>query len=652
MLKRDAQLYLTRFQAERLKAGSWLLALFRQVLFKQVLFKQVLFSAIFLLTACARPEPGWEQIDLCRLEHTTEPLAEPARDLNARIGHYPLGGQLFEATQASQPTARSFFSASIYGLEASLDVLIRWQVELGQEPYFTFRPMSRGTADCPIRYRVGVLTEKGVLHELWTLDIPPDRLEDSPRPKIVDLRDFAGQKLELLATVSPQDGACHAETIPTAVWGSPMLYSKKRLRAKASADRPNVILIGLDTVRADVLGLYGAEPSVTPSLDALAGESDVWLDAYASFNVTNPSFTSLMTGLYGKNHGVYDLRTPLPEERLTLAEILKDAGYATGAVLSARHLGDRQSGLGQGFDSYVIPPTQYAAETVTNLGISWISAQTQPFFLWLHLFDPHTPHTPPEPFSLGYAHPKASGLGPPDAFEPFRLPGRILRYTQRQLGAHRLLHFGELAYTDFQLGRLFDFLRGRGLLENTILIVVADHGENLGEYGIHYRHAGLWDTTTHVPLMIRWPGRQPDGRRLAGLVQTLDIFPTVLQRLGLDIPPGIDGQILAGMDGATAGRRTVFAEHSYGQGAMIRTREHLLMDIADNPYVDDGAYFYDLEADPDQTTNLAGRGLASEDTLRQALNAWRADRTEFSVEPATLSPEEIDQLRALGYVAQ
>jgi arylsulfatase A-like enzyme len=442
------------------------------------------------------------------------------------------------------------------------------------------------------------------------------------------------------------------------LWGSPALYERNPAERPARrGGKPNILFLGLDTLRADELGAWGRDPSLTPSLDRLAKESDVWLNAFTAFNVTNPSFVSMMTGLYGKNHGVYDLQTPLPPNHVTLAERLHDgAGYQTLAVISARHLGDHNSGLGQGFDQVVRADEHYAGELAVDTAMDWIgprAAGPKPFFAWVHLFDPHTPHTPPQPYALGFRPSSPMGLAPVRAWIPFRQPGPRA-FTEPVLGGNRDLYDGEVAYLDRQVGRLLDFLASRGLLENTLVVVVADHGESLGEHGILFRHVGLHDTTTHVPLMIRWPGRERDGRRIDGLVQTIDLFPTLLAAAGLPVPAqdGEDLRTLTGEDGDKPGRRAVFAEHAAKLGLMVRTREYkYILSQGNARFFPDGPSLYDLKADPAETKNLAGRNLPVERQMADLLFRWLADRRHHSqTTTQDLSQEEIERLKALGYL--
>jgi arylsulfatase A-like enzyme len=358
-----------------------------------------------------------------------------------------------------------------------------------------------------------------------------------------------------------------------------------------------------------------------------------------------------MTGLYGKNHGVYDLKTPLPPAHTTLAEVLAEAGYDTLAVVSARHLGDHNSGLGQGFAETVLAEEHLSAEMAVERAIDWIERRRErPFFLWLHLFDPHTPHTPPAPYALGLRPTAAGGLAPPRAWLAFRSPGAEV-YDQPVLAANRHLYAGEVAYLDRQVDRLLGFLQSRDLLGVTVVALVADHGENLGEHGIDYRHIGLWETTTRVPMMVRRPGEGRRGRRLGGLVETIDLFPTLLRAAGLPVPAQ-DGRDLDELTGdGRPGRPAVFAEHASRMGVTARTREHRYVRSTGNPHLADGAYLYDRAADPGEERSLAGTGLAAEARLSELLARWLGDRRPSpEAAPRELSPADLERLRALGYL--
>jgi arylsulfatase len=589
-------------------------------------------------------------------------------------------------------------AGQIRALETSTATRLRWHVKLGEAPYFSFIPLGF-EKPCPsCLYRMGLRTAAGEIKELFRAPAKPVA-RFAPATVEVDLGELAGEEIDLLVELDGEDAHRPGQPPASALWGSPALYHRLRLAPRAPAPpraaprsgaqppaappgggsgaaRPNVLFIGIDTLRADALGAWGRSPSLTPSLDRLAAESDVWLDAYTAFNVTNPSFVSMMTGLYGKNHGVYDLKTPLPAAYRTLATLFNQAGYATLAIISARHLGDQNSGLGQGFEEVTRADEHFAGELAVDMAMDWIAAETagppaqetanppadrpagptaaRPFFAWVHLFDPHTPHTPPEPYASGARPAQAAGLSPVRRWVPFRPPGPR-DFAEPVLGGHRDLYDGQVAYVDRQVGRLLDFLASHGLLAGTLIVLVADHGENLGEHGINFRHVGLFDTTTHVPLAIRWPGEAPRGRRIHGLVQTIDLFPTLLAAAGLPVPPQ-DGADLRQLTGSAErplpGRRAVFAEHAGKLGSMVRTaRWKFVLSQGNTQFLPDGPTLYDLAADPGETRNLAGRSLPAERELAELLGRWSSDRRgrPAAAQPKGLTPEEIERLRSLGY---
>ena len=233
---------------------------------------------------------------------------------------------------------------------------------------------------------------------------------------------------------------------------------------------------------------------------------------------------------------------------------------------------------------------------------------------------------------------------------PFRQP-EPRGFTEAVLGGDRDRYDGEVAYLDRQVGRLLDFLESRGMLENTLVAVVADHGENLGDHGINFRHVGLWDSTTHVPLMIRWPGRDREGQRFDGLVQTLDLFPTLVAAAGLPVPPQ-DGTDLRELTGkGHDGRRAVFSEHAGRLGVSVRTKDWRYgLSEGNARFLPDGPYLYDLRNDPGETKSVAGQGLPVEKELNGLLVRWLGTRRKNpNPEARDLTEEERQKLKALGY---
>jgi arylsulfatase A-like enzyme len=280
-------------------------------------------------------------------------------------------------------------------------------------------------------------------------------------------------------------------------------------------------------------------------------------------------------------------------------------------------------------------------------------SEAQPFLLWVHLFDPHTPHTPPEPFASGMTAATTNGLRAVTEWRPFRARG-VLPFDAPELGGHAELYRGEAAFVDRQVGRLLDGLEGFGAARRTIVVVFADHGENLGEHGVLYRHAGLFDTTTHVPLLIRRPGIA--GTRRGGLVQTLDLFPTLLRFAGAPIPESDGLDLYEITDAGRSGRREVFSEDVAGRGASIRTPRHRYAEIRPSRFLAGGTYLFDLENDPREERNVAElpafRGTRR--ALRDRLEAFRARAKAAAAlsggPPSAPSAEEAARLRALGYL--
>jgi arylsulfatase len=607
----------------------------------------------------------WERIDLWRVRPEVE--AAPVDNKWLRVSQQRitfLGMEEVRDMSLVPAQQRASFpkwpAGQIRALEQVAASRLRWRVQLGQEPYVSFIPLGfeRPCPSCV--YRVAVRETGSPEKELFRVEAAPIVLT-APAAVEVDLSPYAGKEVDLLLSLDGPTGAPpKGQPFPAALWGSPGVYSRKApapqqegVQQNEDENRPNILLVGFDTLRADALGAWGRQPSLTPTLDRLAGESDVWLNAFSAFNVTNPSFVSILTGLYGKNHGIYDLRTPLPASFQTLPELLSGAGYETLAVISARHLGDHNSGLGQGFSDITLSDEHFAAELAVDMTMDWLSERkdpAKPFFAWVHLFDPHTPHTPPRPFALGYRGARPTGLGPVRDWMNFREPGPRT-FAEPILGGEKSLYDGEVAYLDRQIGRLLDWLDSRGLLENTIVAVTADHGESLGEHGINFRHVGLHDTTTHVPLMIRWPGREQTGRRIEGLVQTIDLFPTLLGAAGIE-PPDSDGEDLRELTGENRrGRRAVFAEHAGKLGLMVRTPEHKYILSQGNNFLPDGPSLFDLRQDPGEVQNLAGQGLPVEKQMADLLTRWLADRRGGpKINPRNLSPEDEARMRALGYL--
>ncbi|MEZ4650189.1 MAG: sulfatase-like hydrolase/transferase [Candidatus Eisenbacteria bacterium] len=398
-------------------------------------------------------------------------------------------------------------------------------------------------------------------------------------------------------------------------------------------NRPNVLLLTLDTTRMDRLSVYGATTGTTPNLAEFAKEALVFDEAFASAPTTLPSHTTILTGLEPFEHGVRNngIHALAPSFE-TLAESTKELGYSTGAILGAFPVSS-PFGLDQGFDHFDdaftvgvgTPVPQRIAEDVSRLGLEWIKQhREEPWFCWLHYFDPHDPYAPPPPYQDIFPNP----------------------------------YDGELAYMDAHIGGLFRELKRQGLWNNTLVVITADHGEGLGDHREPTHSLFVYDTTVQVPLLLRFPPTGPwenaafHGRRLSSLVGLADITPTVLDVLGGDFTPGA----------AFPGSSIVPAIVSSRPVRDVAYMETLVpeLDYGWSPYravVAEGHKFilaprpelYDLAADPGETTNL----YDAQPERAQRLLEHVADRMErdHSAENLALDQATIDKLRSLGYVA-
>jgi len=283
---------------------------------------------------------------------------------------------------------------------------------------------------------------------------------------------------------------------------------------------PNLLLVTIDTLRADHVGVYGAANARTPTLDALATRGVRFEHAQSPVPLTGPSHATILTGLYPPRHGVRDnIVFPLDPRHKTLASRLKTEGYRTAAFVGAYPVA-AAFGFRQGFDTFSenfkespIPGAgaQRPANEVVDDTLGWLAKPGDgPFFLWMHLYDPHAPYDPPEPYRTEFA-------------------GR--------------LYDGEVAFADTQLGRVFDWLRSSGHDADTVVAVLADHGESLGEHGELTHAVLIYEATLHVPFLLAGPG-VPRGTTVSARVTTVDVAPTLLRLLGREPTAEMTGRDL------------------------------------------------------------------------------------------------------------
>jgi arylsulfatase A-like enzyme/predicted Zn-dependent protease len=396
----------------------------------------------------------------------------------------------------------------------------------------------------------------------------------------------------------------------------------------------NVIVITLDTTRADRLPCYGRRDLETPTIDAFAARGVRFENCYCQTPLTLPSHTTLMTGTLPLYHGIRDNGGFfVPEKLKTMAELFKDKGYETGAFIAAYVL-DSKWGLNQGFDTYYdkfdmskfkrisLGTVQRPANEVLDQALPWLDARKdKKFFAWLHLYDPHTPYDPPPPYDKLYAN------------RPY---------------------LGEIAFADSQLGRLWSWLGSNGLLEKTFIVFAGDHGESLGEHGEQSHGFFIYQGAIHVPLIVVTPFPKLQGV-VSGQVATLaDILPTVCEMAGLPRPAEVQGKSLLP---AFYGRKLRETPLAYSE--TFYPRFHY--GWSDLKAVQDGRYklilapvpeLYDVVADPSEEKNL----VYLEKKVYQRMNAEaeayiaRSSQNAYEMDTTKIDEETREKLAALGYV--
>ncbi len=403
--------------------------------------------------------------------------------------------------------------------------------------------------------------------------------------------------------------------------------------AAVETAKPNVILISVDTLRADHLSAYGYTRNQTPDFDGLAAQGVLFEQAVTPVPLTLPAHTSLLTGTLPIFHGIRDNSGfVLGDKPATLAGVLSAAGYRTGAFVGSFIL-DSRFGLNRGFDYYYddfqsdtlgtvnFQISERRAAEVLGRALPWIRGTVgQPFFVWIHLFDPHAPYAAPASF-------RTSGRLPYDA---------------------------EVSYVDSELGRFFDGLKSDGLFDGSLIVLTADHGEGLGDHGESTHGMFLYDSTLHVPLIFKLPGNRKAGTRVPDQVRLIDVKPTILSVLSIPAPEDVQGVSLTpawegrGIPALPAYSETQLPRLNYGWAALesYRFGGHKLIE-APKPEL------YDLQADPREQHNLfAGdeklvRQLEQE---KQKLVArFSSSGAELAERGAGTDTETAQRLRSLGY---
>ncbi len=417
-----------------------------------------------------------------------------------------------------------------------------------------------------------------------------------------------------------------------------------------SANHPNIVLITIDTTRADRMGFLGSQRGLTPNMDALAKQAAVFTHAYAQAPLTSPSHASILTGTYPQYHHVLDFPMPLGKDLPYAPSILHANGYRTAAFVASLALDPNGGapGFDRGFDTYDAGysskdyPRKDRYHSVERRGgevvahaVAWLNRHPKaPFFLWVHLFDAHEPYDPPEPFKTHYTS------------EPYD---------------------GEVAYMDSAVGTLLQQLKALGVYDGALIALMADHGESLGAHGEDTHGFFLYDETIQVPLVIKLP-HASDQTRVENRVELVDVMPTLLEESGIDVPKQVQGESLRALIKSKSGdsgpdvekwrdrpafSQADFAHQTFGWSVLqsFRTGKYLYVQAPRRE-------LYDEDTDPKAEHNLAESSAAVTDTIAGQLEMFRQKTTgtspgqQLSAEKtALLDPAAQTKLTALGYIA-
>ncbi len=391
----------------------------------------------------------------------------------------------------------------------------------------------------------------------------------------------------------------------------------------ALSAQPNVLVLTLDTTRADRLGCYGHAEAKTPNLDALAARGTRFESAYSPVPLTLPAHATLWTGLQPPEHSIHDNgRNALSPTVPHMAAALHDAGWSTGAFLSSAVL-DSAFGLARGFDEYddqmsavdadgEAEPPQRSGDQTTDAAIAWLRDAPEPFLAWVHYYDPHSTYEPPEPWKSRLKSP----------------------------------YDGEIAFMDDQIGRVLAALAARGALANTIVVAVADHGEALGEHGETTHGLFVYDATLHIPLILAAPKLAPHVERTP--VEMADIAPTVLELCGL---PRWEGgrSLVPALRGESLAPRTVYGESEYGWLAFGWSPLHTIVEDGWRYIGSSDPELYDHARDAVEVQDLARTQTERAQRMARELESLRASFTSRGTSAAVVDEELQARMSSLGY---
>ena len=436
------------------------------------------------------------------------------------------------------------------------------------------------------------------------------------------------------------------------------------ITSRANIPQPNVLIVSIDTLRADAVGAYGSPTAKTPILDKLAADGAMFTRAYSNSPWTLPSHATLFTGLTPSQLGIQKVQDRLGRSALTLAEVMRNSGYDTAAFTSYVLLSPAY-GFDQGFDIFHYRKDATAEQIVDAAGTYFEQHQLKKFFMFLHIYDPHWPYRP----KLEYAREHYKGEVTKDMESLFweedyyKWVAAHLTGPEEWTTFSRAMYDAEVSYVDAQLERLFRKLADLNMIDRTVIIVTSDHGEAFREHGLMGHGLDLYNESLHVPWIVRFPRQIPRGSVIEVPVQLADLMPTVLNMVGLVHPvrdiPGMDltEVILAHSDE----ERNLMAETAMSGAprfALYRGIHKFItpwsLDFGEIK-LDHGKELYDLAADYGETENLIKQQPTLATDLEKRINTYLKESSEMNSrlgigQSEALTGEEMERLRSLGYV--
>jgi arylsulfatase len=566
---------------------------------------------------------------------------------------------------------------------------LKFDVRLPQQAWLD---LAVGTIDDqPATFKVTVTpaganrSERVLLHHTVST---PYRWERQP----IDLGEFAGQNVNVSLSLHTD-----APGIP-GLWGTPVI----RTRTAATREAPQgVILIQADTLRPDHLGLYGHKRDTAPFLGRVAGEGVVFKNAFAQAGWTKVSTSSIMTSLYPSTHGVATLDDRLPAAATTIAEVYRAAGYATLSLSSVAFTG-QSTNLHQGFEELHEqnswteaggPYTSKTAREYVDRAAEWLERHRDtPFFIYLHVFDPHSPYEPRRPYDSMWAdatkreeHLRQKESLRKTIADPFLANrGMATREEMVKAGVDPAAYIAydkdwydsSIRGLDAELARLFERLRTTGLDEKTAVMFLSDHGEEFHEHGRMWHGQSAYGEMMRVPLVVRWPGGVAAGRVVNEPVQLIDVMPTLLDLSRLEPAKGMQGQSLLplltaqvddGNGGSAASRwrekPIILEKRPQGQPGYPNSTESIAVITGDwkliqhkvrPPQLPEFELFHALN-DPFDQANVADQHPEIVKRLAQVIEGWHSTAIAARLKPdsentGNLTPEQLQRLRSLGYI--